>query len=75
VYEVAAVDVLEEVPPLDERPIIVQPGNLFLAMVIGTEALAAVLPPWCGLGWSPWAIYLACPTIALVILVRFSWTQ
>jgi hypothetical protein len=59
---------------VDERPI-VQPGDALLALAIGTEALAAVVPPWCGLGWSPWALYLAFPTVALVLAMRFRWSR
>ena len=60
---------------MGEQQTIVDIRHTILAGAIGTEAVLALLPPWCGLGWGPWTLYLGCATVALVILMLFVWSR
>ena len=72
--KVAPVSSHKEHPVVDE-PAVIRPGDMLLALAIGTEALAMVVPPWCGLGWTPWAVYLAFPTVAFALVMRYRWLR
>jgi hypothetical protein len=49
--------------------------DVLLALAIGAEALALVIPPWSGLGWSPWVTYLVCPALAFLLAMRLRWSR
>ncbi len=49
--------------------------DLLLALFLGTEAVLALLPPWLGMGWGAWVIYLCCATAGLVVAMRTIWSR
>ena len=45
-----------EEPAMVDQPVILRVRDVLLALALGTEALALVVPPWSGWGWDAWAI-------------------
>jgi len=54
---------------------IIQFPGFMLAIVLGTEAVLALLSPLFGMGWGLWTAYLVSATIALILSVRFVWSR
>ena len=58
----------------DAEPI-VHPGDVLLSLLLGTTAILAVLPAWCGLGWGGACAWLAYATIGLLVAMRYLWSR
>lgn len=54
---------------------IVHPCDLLLSLVLGTTAVLAVLPAWCGLGWGGTLVWLCYASIGLVVAMRYLWSR
>jgi hypothetical protein len=53
---------------------VVRTRDLLLALALGTEALFAMVPPWCGLGWGAWVVCLVCASTGFALAMRFLWS-